>query len=314
MTIIQLEYIIAVDTYRHFATAAEKCFVTQPTLSMQIQKLEEELGAKIFDRSKQPVVPTELGENIIRQARIVVQEAKAIRQIIQNQKEEVSGELRLGIIPTLAPYLLPLFLNRFLAKYPSIRVIITEVTTELLIEKLKKQQVDVGILATPLQETGIFETKLFYEEFVVYASPESDMLQHAKVDLKNIDNSALLLLQEGHCMRSQIINLCQIRGIKQESSRLSYETGSIETLKRMVETNAGVTIIPELATLNLSESAKAMIRRFQEPAPVREISLVTHRYYMKKRLIDALEAEILTVIPDEMKAKAEKKVLSIEHL
>lgn len=311
MTLIQLAYIIAVDTYRHFATAAEKCFVTQPTLSMQIQKLEEELDVKIFDRSKQPVVPTELGESIIRQARIVIQESKAIRQIIHNQKQEVSGELRLGIIPTLAPYLLPLFLNKFLAKYPNIKISITEVTTELLVEKLKKQLVDVGILATPLQEPGIFETNLFYEEFVIYASPGSRMLKSDKIDLKNIDTTMLLLLQEGHCMRSQVVNLCQVRGLQQENNRLSYETGSIETLKRMVETNNGVTIIPELATMNLSEAAKAMVRRFQEPAPVREISLVTHRYYMKKRLTDALQAEILAAVPDEMKAKAQKKVLSI---
>jgi LysR family transcriptional regulator, hydrogen peroxide-inducible genes activator len=311
MTLVQLEYIIAVDTYRHFATAAEKCFVTQPTLSMQIQKLEEELAAKIFDRSKQPVVPTELGESIIKQARIVIQETRAIRQIIQNQKEEISGELRLGIIPTLAPYLLPLFLNSFLARYSGIRVSITEVTTALLIEKLKKQQVDVGILATPLQEPGMFETNLFYEEFVVYASPGNRMLQYDKIDLKNLESSMLMLLQEGHCMRSQIVNLCQIRGIQQEESRLAYETGSIETLKRMVETNNGVTIIPELATLNLPDAGRAMIRRFQEPAPVREISLVTHRYYMKKRLTDALQAEILAAIPDEMKAKTQKKVLPI---
>jgi LysR family hydrogen peroxide-inducible transcriptional activator len=160
MTLVQLEYIVALDTHRHFATAAEKCFVTQPTLSMQIQKLEEELGVKIFDRSKQPVVPTELGQSIIRQARIALQESKAIREIIDHQKEEISGELRLGIIPTLAPYLLPLFLNQFLDKYPDLKVSITEVTTELLIEKLKKQLIDVGILATPLQESGIFRDQL----------------------------------------------------------------------------------------------------------------------------------------------------------
>jgi LysR family hydrogen peroxide-inducible transcriptional activator len=310
MTLIQLEYIVAIDTYRHFAMAARKCFVTQPTLSMQVQKLEDELGVQLFDRSKHPVVPTELGENIIRQARLVLQEARTIRQVIYDQKEEISGELRLGIIPTLAPYLLPLFLNRFLATYPGIKVSIAEVTTESLVEKLKKQLIDVAILATPLQEPGIFETNLFYEEFVLYASPESTLLQSEKVNLKNIDTNLLLLLQEGHCMRSQVINLCQIQGVQQGSSRLAYETGSIETLKRMVETNNGVTIIPELATMHLPESGKAMVRRFQEPVPVREISLVTHRYFMKKRLTDALKAEILAAIPEQMKVKAEKKVLS----
>jgi LysR family hydrogen peroxide-inducible transcriptional activator len=311
MTLIQFEYIVALDTYRHFALAAEKCCVTQPTLSMQIQKLEEELGVKIFDRSKQPVVPTELGESIIRQARVVLQEAKVIRQLIHNQREEISGELRLGIIPTLAPYLLPLFLNNFLAKYPGLKIIITEVTTELLIEKLKKGMVDVGILATPLQEQGIFETNLFYEEFVVYASPESPLLQHGKVSLKHINPDQLLLLQEGHCMRSQVVNLCHVQRVQEGNSRLAYETGSIETLKRMVETNNGVTIIPELAMTNLPEAGKNCVRRFEGPAPVREISLVTHRYFIKKRLTDMLQAEILAAVPEAMKARAEKKVLSI---
>ncbi len=311
MTLIQLEYIIAIDTYRHFATAAQKCFVTQPTLSMQIQKLEEELDIKIFDRSKQPVVPTELGEQIIKQARVVIQETQFIREIITNQKEEIAGELRLGIIPTLAPYLLPLFLNHFLAKYPHINVNIVEVTTELLVEKLKKQLIDVGILATPLHEEGIFETNLFYEEFVVYASPASSLLKENIIELNSIQNDLLLILQEGHCMRSQVINLCGLNAGKEKSSRLAYETGSIETLKRMVEINNGVTIIPELATCNLPEINKSMVRHFGEPVPVREISLVTHRYFMKKRLIDVLQKEILGVIPQEMKVKKQKKVLAI---
>jgi LysR family hydrogen peroxide-inducible transcriptional activator len=190
-------------------------------------------------------------------------------------------------------------------------VSITEVTTEVLIEKLKKQLIDVGILATPLQEPGIFETNLFYEEFVVYASAGSSLLQHEKIDLKDINRELLLLLQEGHCMRSQVINLCQVHGLQRSNSRLAYETGSIETLKRMVEINNGVTIIPELATINLPEANKAMVRRFQEPAPVREISLVTHRYFMKKRLTDALKEEILATIPAQMKAIAQKKVISI---
>jgi LysR family hydrogen peroxide-inducible transcriptional activator len=241
----------------------------------------------------------------------VLQEAKVIRQLIHNQREEISGELRLGIIPTLAPYLLPLFLNNFLAKYPGLKVIITEVTTELLIEKLKKGMVDVGILATPLQEQGIFETNLFYEEFVVYASPESPLLQHGKVSLKHINPDQLLLLQEGHCMRSQVVNLCQVQRVQEGNSRLAYETGSIETLKRMVETNNGITIIPELATMNLPEAGKNHVRRFEEPVPVREISLVTHRYFIKKRLTDMLQAEILAAVPEAMKARAAKKVLSI---
>jgi LysR family transcriptional regulator, hydrogen peroxide-inducible genes activator len=163
MTITQLEYIVAVDTHRHFAKAAEQCFVTQPTLSMQIQKLEETLGSKIFDRSKQPVIPTEIGEEIIQQARIILNEVKKIDQLISDKQGILKGELKIGIIPTLAPYLLPLFLQPFLKKYPDVTIKVKEMTTDIIVEKLKTGRIDAGLLVTPLQEASIKEYPLFYE-------------------------------------------------------------------------------------------------------------------------------------------------------
>ena len=311
MTTVQLEYIVALDTYRHFSTAAEHCFVTQPTLSMQVQKLEDELGIRIFDRSKQPVVPTETGTAVIEQARRVLEESRKIKDIIQEKKNEFAGELRIGIIPTLAPYLLPLFLQHFLEKYPQVKVKIAEFVTDVLIEKLKNNQLDVGILVTPLEENNLFETPLFYEEFVVFLSKKNRLLKKNYLLAQDIDVSKLWLLEEGHCIRSQIMNLCELRTRSQESSSCEYEAGSIETLKKMVELNNGITILPELSLADLRAEQLLCVRYFQAPAPVREVSLVTHRNYLKKRLIDALKEEILLTIPEKMKRISEKKIVNI---
>jgi len=210
MTLIQLEYIIAVDTYRSFVAAAEKCFVTQPTLSMQIQKLEESIGVKIFDRSRQPVVPTELGEKIIQQARIVLTESKKISEIVQNKKGELEGELKIGVIPTIAPYLLPNVLTSFMDKYPKLKLQIWEYTTERIVHELKVGILDCGILSTPLQDAAITETPLFYENFVAYVSEKSPLFQKKMLNPDDIAEEKLWLLNEGHCMRGQVLNICHL--------------------------------------------------------------------------------------------------------
>lgn len=179
MTLVQLEYLVAVDTYRHFATAAKNCFVTQPTLSMQLQKLEEEMGMQLFDRSRVPVRPTELGKDIIAQARVVLAEAKKVQEIVQNQKQELSGELRIGIIPTLAPYLIPLFITSFMEHYPDVRVVVQELLTDEIVEKLNHELLDVGLLVTPLENKSIKELPLFYEAFVTYINPSHALAKSA---------------------------------------------------------------------------------------------------------------------------------------
>lgn len=306
----QLEYIVAVDTYRHFRTAAEKCLITQPTLSMMIQKLEDELGLQIFDRSRKPVVPTEAGVEIIRQARVVLQEVSRIYEVVQEQKGEIKGELRIGIIPTLAPYLLPLFLNSLIRKYPGVKLKISEQTTDRIISMLRRQQLDAGLLATPLNEDGIIEHPLFYEEFVVYAAAKEKVLKKQYLTTSDLDINKLWLLEEGHCLRSQVINLCSLKK-RSGAGNLEYEAGSIETLKSMVKLNNGLTIIPELALNNFSKSEMERVRHFRSPAPSREISLVTFRHFVKKRLLDALQEEILMNIPNEMKSSRKKSVAEI---
>ncbi|HXH11946.1 MAG TPA: LysR substrate-binding domain-containing protein [Alphaproteobacteria bacterium] len=311
MTLVQLQYIVAVDTWRHFATAAAKCFVTQPTLSMQIHKLEEELGVKLFDRSKVPVVPTVEGMEIIQQARVVLKEAERLGEIVRERKGEMVGEIRLGILPTLAPYLLPLFLNSFLQRYPSIRLNITELTTEAIVERLKKNLLDAGLLATPLHEAGMFEQPLFYEEFVVYVSPAEPAYHKRYVLADDIDVRHLWLLEEGHCMRSQIMHLCELKSRVQGVNNLHYEAGSIETLKKMVELHNGITILPELALADLTAQQQRLVRHFKAPAPVREISLVTHRNFVKQRILEALREEILESVPPRMRRPGRRELLEL---
>jgi len=311
MTLVQLEYIIAVDNYRHFANAAEKCFVTQPSLSMQVQKLEDELGIKLFDRSKQPVVPTAAGAVVIEQARKIMAESNVIHEIVQEHKGMVAGTLHIGIIPTLAPYLLPLFIQPFLKKYPLLKLVVTELTTQNIVKRLKESRIDAGILVTPLDEKGIKEDPLFYEELMAYVSRSDKNYKKQYILPQDIDPEKVWLLEEGHCFRSQIINLCELRKASAGSGHFQYEAGSIETLRRMVETNDGITILPELATLNISKQQTQLIRRFRQPAPMREVSMVTHRDFVKKRLLGLLKEAILDRLPQKIKNNRPKNVIAL---
>jgi LysR family hydrogen peroxide-inducible transcriptional activator len=311
LTFVQLEYIVALDTFRHFAKAAAYCKVTQPTLSMQIQKLEEALDLKIFDRSKQPVVPTETGIAIIEQAKHILHSKQAITETVQLKKGIVVGELKIGIIPTIAPYLLPLFVQDFTKQYPGVKLMVNELTTDLIISRLRESRIDAGILATPLQETGITEKVLFYEELMAYVSRKNNAFQKKYVLAKDIDPEKLWLLEEGHCFRSQIINLCELRRSSEESRHFEYEAGSFETLRRLVDVNDGITILPEMATLDFTAAQQQRIRHFKHPAPVREVSLVLHRNLVKKRLIEALQSVIIHALPDKIRKNKKSFVLPV---
>nr|WP_068889829.1 hydrogen peroxide-inducible genes activator [Pedobacter panaciterrae] len=310
MTLVQLEYIVAVDTYRSFVGAAEKCFVTQPTLSMQVQKLEEMLNVKIFDRSKQPIIPTEIGSQIIEQARLVLQESHKIKEIISSQQQDVVGELKVGIIPTVAPYLLPKVIAAMMEKYPDLKLLIWEYTTEDIIHHLKTGILDCGILATPLGDSSVEESPLYYENFVTYISKNSKLYKKKTIDADDLEDENIWLLNEGHCMRSQVLNIC--RSTKQNRLQgLTYNTGSVETLIRMVDMNNGATLLPELALEELSNKQLSKVRYFKSPEPVREISLVTHKNFIKKRMLNALKEEILAVVPKTMRQKKKKDVVGI---
>ena len=315
MTLSQLEYIVAVDTYRHFATAADACHVTQPTLSMQIQKLEDELGILVFDRSRQPVVPTETGLAILMQARDVLRAARRIPEIISESKNDFRGQLRIGIIPTLAPYLLPYFIGEFIGGYPAVSVQIQELVTEQIVERLRNGLIDVGLVVTPLSENGITEIPLFREPFVVYAANSHPLLTKSTVTPADLQTDGLWLLTGGHCFRNQVINLCgadqitnsneQAGAILQQPVRLQYETGSLETLIKLIDKQGGFTLLPYLATVDMNDERRARLRPFDQsaraaPQPVREVSLVIHRSFLKRKLIDALKTEILARLPGNL--------------
>lgn len=311
MTIVQLEYIVAVDTYRSFVVAAEKCFVTQPTLSMQVQKLEDTLGVKLFDRSKQPVTPTEIGIDIIQQARVLLGESEKIKEIISDRQRELSGELKVGIIPTISPYILPKVIKGFIERYPQVKLIVWEQTTEQIIQQLKLGTLDCGIMSTPLRESALKEIPVFYENFVAYASKNSKLSKKKNITPDDIDMEEIWVLNEGHCMREQVLNICQRRKSTQGFQHFEYNTGSVETLKRMVEQNNGATILPELALADMSEKQMEKVRYFKSPEPAREVSIVIQKNFLKRRMIEALKNEIMELVPKRMRTKKKKEVMEI---
>jgi len=311
MNFQQFEYIIAIDTHRHFAKAAEKTFVTQPTLSMMVQKLEEELGIRIFDRSKQPVVPTPEGREVIARARQIMADVSRLKEFSRQLKYEISGEMKLAVIPTLAPYLLPLFLKSFAEKYPLLKISIRELVTDEIINSLKNGDTDIGLLATPLKDSRLEEHPVFYEEFFAYTAANEKVSKKKYLLPKDIDLSKLWLLEEGHCLRNQVLDLCELKKKDAGSNKLHYETGSIETLKNLVDHHQGITILPHLATLDLSKKQKEKIREFAHPKPVREISLVVNKNFHRITLLEALKAEIERQLPEGIGKAEKKRVLDI---
>ena len=312
MNLQQLEYIIAVDRYRHFVTAAEKCFVTQATLSMMIKKFEQELNVRIFDRTRQPVVPTLIGEKIIAQAKIVLKEAARVRDLVTEESGRISGELKIGIIPTLAPYILPLFLKKFLAKYPDIKLQISELTTNEIIHRIKLSRLDAGILAIPLAESDLVEIPLFNEEFVIYSSQKAGTPRKKYLLPTELDINSLWLIEEGHCLRNQVINLCELKLSERRIHKFDLSASSIETLKKVVDLNEGVTVLPYLSLTDLTEEQMKSVRYFKPPVPVRKIGLVSFRYFVKEKLLDALKDEILESLPAEMLSELNKTVVRID--
>lgn len=310
VTLVQLEYLVAVDTHRHFATAAEKCFVTQPTLSMQLKKLEEDLGITVFDRTKQPVIPTDAGKEIIEQARLVLREAKKVEEIVLKHKNILSGEVKIGIIPSLAPYLLPLFLGRMAKHYPLLQIQVQEMLTEDLINALHKDQLDIGLLVTPLNESGIIEEPIFYEKILAFFHKEHPLVKKKMLDLKDISRPEIWLPSQGHCFRNQVANLCNLVNIEETSLPFHFESGSLETIKKLVEIEGGFTLLPELATHEIAVSKRNQIKEFNDPVPIREVSLVYARNYAKKRVIEVMKKEITEALPSHMIKGNKGKIVS----
>ncbi len=294
-----MQYVVAVDTYRHFATAAEKCFVSQPTLSMQLKKMEEELELVLFDRTRQPVVPTEAGQEVIEQCRIVLQEAEKVGRIAQEAKDEISGEFRLGIIPTIAPYLLPLFAGEFKRKYPSVHLIVQEVVTEQIEELLQKDLLDAGVLVTPLHNEHVTEQPLYYEEMLIYVNPQHPLSSKPVIKVNDIATPDIWLLSDGHCFRHQVINLCELENLESDLP-FDFEGGSLDTMMKIIDREGGFTLIPELAGMEITGDKDRRVRHFSNIVPLREVSLVYTRRFAKAKMLDILAESIKETIPGHM--------------
>ncbi|RZK07338.1 MAG: LysR family transcriptional regulator [Flavobacterium sp.] len=295
MTITQLQYVLAVAEHKNFTLAAEKCFVTQPTLSMQIQKIEEELSIQIFDRTKKPIQLTDIGQKIVNQAKNIVIEADRIKDIVEQQKGFIGGEFRLGIIPTIMPTLLPMFLNNFIKKYPKVKLIIEELNTDEIITKLKNGHLDAAIASTPLVEEKLKEIVLYFEPFVAYIPENHKIADKGEIEISDLNIEEILLLQDGHCFRDGILNLCKSNGISTGSS-FQLESGSFETLIKLADEGLGTTLLPYLHTLDLNEKNKKKLHHFVEPKPAREVSLIFPKTELKIQIIDALRATIAGVV------------------
>ena len=295
MTITQLKYVLSVAEYQNFTVAAKHSFVTQPTLSMQIQKLEDELGVKIFNRSKKPIELTEIGKKIVEQGKVIVDESNRILDIVHQQKGYIGGQFKLGIIPTVMPTLLPMFLQNFTKKYPKVKLIIEELTTEEIIRKLTDGHIDAAIAATPIENEAIKERPLYYEPFVGLIPQNHRLFNNKQISEDELEVEDILLLEDGHCFRDSILNLCRNHKIDNKKG-FQLESGSFDTLIKLSKEGLGMTLLPYLHTLDLNDIDKKNLREFKSPPPAREVSLIYHKSQLKMQLIEALQKTIDGVI------------------
>jgi len=311
MTLTQYQYIVAVDIYKSFAKAANHCFVTQPTLSMQIQKLEEELGITLFDRSKKPVATTDIGRQIVDQAKVLLNEAGRINEIIQLNKGEVKGQFRLAFIPTIAPSIIPRFLKDFTELYPNLELHITELQTEIILDQLKKGLIDAAVVATPLGAEGVIEKPLYNEPFMAFVPETHRLFKEKFLTTKELDVNDLLLLKEGHCFRNSVINLCNNAFKKNDkSASIHLESGNFETLIKLAKQGFGMTLIPYLLAVELKETEdKKYIRPFEKPQPSREISIIYRRAQLKIHIIEKIADAIKKSVPKHMLNSKEMKLI-----
>jgi LysR family hydrogen peroxide-inducible transcriptional activator len=313
-SITQLQYLIAVERERHFAKAAEACHVSQPSLSVQLQKLEEELGVILFDRSQKPIIPTEHGMVVIEQAKKVLYEISLLEELAHAKGAGPRGSLSLGVIPTLSSSLIPLFLKTFAQTYPKIELVIHELTTQEMLVQLLQDKLDAGLLVTPLEDQRFIERHLFYEPFWIYAHENHEFLKKELVQVSDLNEEGLWVLSEGHCFRNQILKLCGQDRSQSLLHNVQFSSGHLETLKQLVKKNGGFTLIPELAVLEMPPlERKKFARPFKKPYPTREVSLVHSRSFLKETILNALSETILESLPTQIVSlkKTERRVIPI---
>lgn len=311
MTLTQLSYVVAVDKFKNFGMAAENCKITQPTLSMQIQKLEDQLGILFFDRTQQPIKTTKIGETLIKQARIILNEANQFQEIINDDKGFAKGEIDIGIIPTLAPYLLPLFIRKFSDKHPQLQIRIHELQTHEILQQINNNTLDIGLLVTPVDQEKLITHPLFYEPFLLYTSDKNLISQKNKVQQSDLNSSDLWLLSDGHCFRDQTLAVCKSRKKStDERKNVKFESGSLETLRRMVDEENGFTLLPYLAATGILNSKK--IKEFSNPVPHREVSLIHSIYFKRENIKQSIIEVIQKSLPKDISQTLNKNVQVID--
>lgn len=311
MTLTQLTYIVALDKFKNFGQAAKFCQVSQPTLSMQIQKLEEEIGLILFDRTEQPIKTTKNGKKLIQQAQSILREAKIFDEMVSEEKNESFGEIRIGVIPTLAPYLIPLFLKEFIKQNSNLKIIIEELQTAVILEKLKDSAIDLALLVTPIESSDLISEVLFYEPFMAYISEKSPLNKLTKVDQKDLNSDGLWLLTDGHCFREQSLLLCKNRKKTSDlNNNLIFESGSLETIKKIIDQGEGFTLLPYLATIDNTDTSR--LKEFSQPIPSREVSLIYNKYFRKDKIKNNLIEIIHKSLPKNILKSANKKIQIVD--
>ena len=308
-TLTQLQYIVAVNREKHFGKAAETCHVAQPSLSAQIQKLEDELDTVIFDRSKKPILTTQTGLEIIEQAKIILGEHRKLFSIASQGSIEPKGEFTLAVIPTLSPYLIPLFVGAFSQNFPKVKLKIVEHQTDLIVNLLKEDKIDAGLLVTPLKDDHIIERHLFFEPFYAYVSPQHPLNKKKFLSETDMTDHNLWLLEEGHCFRTQVLKVCSLERQSMALKNVEFASGNLETLKNLVKRNSGYTLLPELALDDLAANEKKqLIRKFRKPVPTREVSLVHSRSFLKENIISALEKTVIENLPNNIRSLKKQEI------
>ncbi|MFY0674833.1 MAG: LysR family transcriptional regulator [Bacteroidia bacterium] len=295
MTLQQLHYVLALDTHKQFVKAADSCHVTQPTLTLQLKKLEDEISAILFDRSATPLKATPIGEQFIAQAKRILWDVDELKNLVNNDKEMIDGSFKIGIIPTLAPNLLALFLSDFISANPKTNLIIEELQSEAIIEMLKNRQLDVGILSAPLNEHKLREEHLFDEPFLVFTDEQNDLLSYKSINAKNLKSDGLWVLKDGHCFRNQTLNICNFKP-SQQHKNVTMEGASIDTLKKLIRQIKGYTLIPELSYDEKNDVENVL--GFDHPKPVRSICMGVHKHFTREKLISELKRSIIANIPN----------------
>jgi len=296
MTRSQIEYILAVEQYQSFSKASEHCHITQSTLSAMIAKFERQININIFNRKTKPITVTSEGKKVLKQLKNISREMLTFDEMVNNMKGVQTGQLSIACIPTVAPYILPYILNILEKNYPKVNFTIREITTREITDHILSGQIDLGIVSTPLHHAEIKEKPLYNEAFVLYDKRDQKLSNQSQIDINDIDYNRLLLLEEGHCFRNQVMKICNLRQKKTVKSNITYTSGTIESLKNVVSVNKGITLLPLLSIELLSDEERKHIHYFNDPAPAREIGLIYHKNFIKTKLAHQIAALIKIVI------------------